>query len=172
MSVDTLPGSFLAASSSSYTFSGEGPAATALTKPDLRPSAKFREGLRRQRGDSHSYSNKSWSIVAHGMFQLREIDWMERTSKTTSPPSTNPFPPPPTGTTTAPSHGECYPLPPKSLLPPPSVYITPPTTPDTPSPSYSTLTSPASRWHECRASYPHLSRMATDYLTIPGMPNS
>ncbi|KAJ8593470.1 hypothetical protein M405DRAFT_811042, partial [Rhizopogon salebrosus TDB-379] len=52
MSVDTPPDSFPAASSSSYTFSGEGPAATAPTKPDLRPSAEFREGLRRQRGDS------------------------------------------------------------------------------------------------------------------------
>jgi GATA-binding protein len=53
-SVDTPPGSFPATSSSSYTFSGEGPAATAPTKPDLRPSAEFREGRRRKRGDPRS----------------------------------------------------------------------------------------------------------------------
>lgn len=52
-SVDTPPGSFPASSSSSYTFSGEG-SATAPTKPDLRPSAEFREGRRRKRGDPRS----------------------------------------------------------------------------------------------------------------------
>ena len=132
-----------------------------------------------------TYSNKSWSIVAQGMFQLREINQMERemcqylewelnvdpvtlrefeemvkkdfvgpgpyptyilpsSSKTSPPPSTNPFPPLPTGTITAPSQGQRYPSPPKPLYPPPSTYITPPRTPDTPSPSYSTSTSPAS----------------------------
>ncbi|KAJ8590250.1 hypothetical protein M405DRAFT_816634, partial [Rhizopogon salebrosus TDB-379] len=72
MSVDTPPGSFPAVSSSSYTFSGEGPAANAPTKPDLRPSAEFREGLRRQRGDSPflfqqimEYSGP-WDVSAEG----------------------------------------------------------------------------------------------------------
>ncbi|KAG0697485.1 hypothetical protein DFH29DRAFT_984242 [Suillus ampliporus] len=53
-SVDAPPGSFPATSSSSYTFSGEGPIGTAPTKPDLRPSAEFREGRRRRRGDAPS----------------------------------------------------------------------------------------------------------------------
>ena len=52
-SVDTPPGSFPTTSSSSYTFAGEG-SATAPTKPDLRPSAEFREGRRRKRGDPRS----------------------------------------------------------------------------------------------------------------------
>src|ERR1700709_1924604 len=72
-----------------------------------------------------------------------QIDWIEGTSKTTYPPSTNLFPPLPTGTIAAPSHGQRYPLPPKSSSPL-SVYIAPPTTPDTPSQSYPILTSPAS----------------------------
>ena len=58
-SVDTPPGSFPATSSSSYTFSGEGSAATAPTKPDLRPSAEFREGRRRKRGDPRSNPTSS-----------------------------------------------------------------------------------------------------------------
>ncbi|KAG2137841.1 uncharacterized protein EDB93DRAFT_1090984 [Suillus bovinus] len=53
-SIDAPPGSFPAISSSSYTFSGEG---STPTKPDLRPSAEFREGRRRRRGDGTSGTN-------------------------------------------------------------------------------------------------------------------
>lgn len=53
-SIDAPPGSFPATSSSSYTFSGEG---STPTKPDLRPSAEFREGRRRRRGDGSSGTN-------------------------------------------------------------------------------------------------------------------
>ncbi|OJA11363.1 hypothetical protein AZE42_11054, partial [Rhizopogon vesiculosus] len=62
---------------------------------------------------------------------------------TTPPPSTNPFPLPPTGTITT-SHGPRFQSPPKPVYPPSSAYITTPTTPDVPSLSYSTSTSPAS----------------------------
>ncbi|KAG1722897.1 hypothetical protein EDB19DRAFT_1898139 [Suillus lakei] len=57
-SVDAPPGSFPATSSSSYTFSGEG---SSPTKPDLRPSAEFREGRRRRRGDGTSGTNHASS---------------------------------------------------------------------------------------------------------------
>ncbi|KAG1761951.1 hypothetical protein EDD22DRAFT_1050936 [Suillus occidentalis] len=53
-SIDAPPGSFPATSSSSYTFSGE---ASTPTKPDLRPSAEFREGRRRRRGDASNASS-------------------------------------------------------------------------------------------------------------------
>ncbi|KAG2108809.1 hypothetical protein BD769DRAFT_1675220 [Suillus cothurnatus] len=66
-------------------------------------------------------------------------------SKTTLPPTTDPFPLPPTTLAPTPTYGHCYPSPPKPDFPPPnSSYITPPTSPDTPSPSYLTSTSPAS----------------------------
>lgn len=57
-SIDAPPGSFPATSSSSYTFSGEG---SIPTKPDLRPSAEFREGRRRRRCDGTSATNNSSS---------------------------------------------------------------------------------------------------------------
>ncbi|KAG1723769.1 uncharacterized protein EDB91DRAFT_1240044 [Suillus paluster] len=60
-SVDAPPGSFPATSSSSFTFSGEG---STPTKPDLRPSAEFREGRRRRRGDPSSGTNHGSSDAA------------------------------------------------------------------------------------------------------------
>ncbi|OAX38290.1 hypothetical protein K503DRAFT_170783 [Rhizopogon vinicolor AM-OR11-026] len=60
-SIDTPPGSFPATSSSSYTFSGEGSTATAPTKPDLRPSAEFREGRRRKRDPPRSSATNTSS---------------------------------------------------------------------------------------------------------------
>lgn len=60
-SIDAPPGSFPATSSSSYTFSGEG---STPTKPDLRPSAEFREGRRRRRGDGTSGTNHASSDAA------------------------------------------------------------------------------------------------------------
>lgn len=60
-SIDAPPGSFPATSSSSYTFSGEG---STPTKPDLRPSAEFREGRRRRRGDGSSGTNHASSDAA------------------------------------------------------------------------------------------------------------
>ncbi|KAG1873222.1 hypothetical protein F4604DRAFT_1881012 [Suillus subluteus] len=60
-SIDAPPGSFPATSSSSYTFSGEG---STPTKPDLRPSAEFREGRRRRRGDGTSGTNHASSDPA------------------------------------------------------------------------------------------------------------
>ncbi|KAG1885318.1 uncharacterized protein F5891DRAFT_427310 [Suillus fuscotomentosus] len=66
-------------------------------------------------------------------------------SKTTHPPTTNPFPPPPAALAPTPTYGHHYPSPPKPAFPPlNSSYITPPTLPDTPSPGYSTSTSTAS----------------------------
>ncbi|KAG2029873.1 hypothetical protein BDR03DRAFT_995028 [Suillus americanus] len=60
-SIDAPPGSFPATSSSSYTFSGEG---STPTKPDLRPSAEFREGRRRRRGEGTSSTNHTSSDPA------------------------------------------------------------------------------------------------------------
>ncbi|KAG2361108.1 hypothetical protein BDR07DRAFT_1486291 [Suillus spraguei] len=60
-SIDAPPGSFPATSSSSYTFSGEG---STPTKPDLRPSAEFREGRRRRRGDGTPGANHASSDPA------------------------------------------------------------------------------------------------------------
>ncbi|KAG1794002.1 uncharacterized protein HD556DRAFT_1443370 [Suillus plorans] len=74
-------------------------------------------------------ASKSWSIVTQGMFQLREINQMEREmcqyldpyptytlpspSKTTPPPTTDPFPSPPADLAPTPSYGHHYPSPPK-----------------------------------------------------------
>ena len=75
-----------------------------------------------------TYSNKSWSIVRQGIFQLREI-YQAATS-------TNPFPAiaPNTSMSPIPSFGPHQASPPKSTPPPPSIptnpasaYISPPT---------------------------------------------
>ncbi|KAG1818767.1 hypothetical protein EV424DRAFT_1539979 [Suillus variegatus] len=104
-------------------------------------------------------ASKSWSIVTQGMFQLREINQMEREmsteremcqyldlvtlrefedmvkkdfigqgpyptytlpspSKTTPPPTTNPFPSPPAALAPTPSYGHHYPSPPGPAFPP------------------------------------------------------
>ncbi|KAG2110092.1 hypothetical protein DEU56DRAFT_874487 [Suillus clintonianus] len=60
-SVDAPPGSFPASSSSYTSFSGE---SSSPTKPDLRPSAEFREGRRRRRGDGTSGTNHPSSDAA------------------------------------------------------------------------------------------------------------
>ncbi|KAG1760619.1 hypothetical protein EDD22DRAFT_900313 [Suillus occidentalis] len=83
-SIDAPPGSFPATSSSSYTFSGE---ASTPTKPDLRPSAEFREGRRRRRGDASNASSDAPSDPERYIFRLFSVPRLDPTALLYSTPT-------------------------------------------------------------------------------------